>query len=151
MCAGRARREPAECLSWTNKSGRPLAELQRLKKKPGARLSSAGRGRLQTLLGVTFTNISSYNEAADHYARAIEAYRSIRERDYQAALLIRLSQAFNRMGGAASARLHLQQGLEMLERTGDSNQRHYAMIVAAFQALEAGQQAQAGLYVGDVA
>jgi tetratricopeptide (TPR) repeat protein len=144
--AFRARMEHAGMLYSSNQYRPALAELQQLEREYGTRLSNAGRARLDTLLAVTFTNISSYNEAADHYARAVEGYRSIGEGDYQAALLVRLSQALHRMGEHARAGQYLQQGLQILDRTGDSNQRHYGMIVAAFQALEGGQQAQAGLF-----
>jgi tetratricopeptide (TPR) repeat protein len=145
--AWRARMEYAGMLYSDSQYRQALAKLQQLEKDCGARLSSAGRGRLETLLAVTFTNVGSYKEAADHYARGIEAYRSIGERDYESALLIRLADALNFLGDKAGARRHLQDGLKLQERTGDSKHGHYAMATAAFHALEAGQQAQAGFFL----
>jgi tetratricopeptide (TPR) repeat protein len=145
--ASRARMEYAGMLYSDSQYRQALAKLQQLEKDCGARLSSAGRGRLETLLAVTFTNVGSYKEAADHYARGIEAYRSIGERDYESALLIRLADALNFLGNKAGARQYLQHGLKLQERTGDSKHGHYAMATAAFHALEAGQQAQAGLFL----
>lgn len=144
--AWRARMEHAGMLYSSNQHRQALAELQQVERECGARLSIAGRARLETLLAVALTQISAYNEAAAHFTHAVEAYRSVGERDYEAALRVRLSGALDRMGDKAGARRHLQHGLEMLEQTGDSKQRHYAMIVAAFQALEADQQAQAALF-----
>jgi tetratricopeptide (TPR) repeat protein len=145
--AWRARMEHAGMLYSDSQYRQALTRLQQLEKECGGRLSIAGRGRLETLLAVTFTNVGSYKEASDHYARAIEAYRSIGERDYESALLIRLADALNFLGDKAGARRYLQQGLEIQERTGDSNHGHYAIATAAFHALEAGQQAQTGLFL----
>jgi tetratricopeptide (TPR) repeat protein len=144
--AWRARMEHAGMIYSSNQYRQALAELQQLEKECGARLSGAGQARFETLLGVAFNQISSYKEATDHYARAAEAYRGIGERVYEGALHVRLSAALYRMGDNAGARRHVQHGLEILERTGDSKERHYAMIVAAFQALEADQRAKAGLF-----
>lgn len=144
--AWRARMEHAGMIYSSNQYRQALAELQQLEKDADARLSIAGRGRFETLLGVAFNQISSYKEAADHYAHAAEAYGGIGERVYEGALFIRLSAALYRMGDNAGARRHVQHGLEILERTGDSKERHYAMMVAAFQALEADQRAKAGLF-----
>jgi CHAT domain-containing protein len=143
--AWRARMEHAGMLYSSNQHRQALAELQQVERECGARLSIAGRARLETLLAVALNQISSYNEAAAHFARAIEAYRSGGERDYEAALCVRLSGVLARMGDKAGACWHLQHALEMLERTG-SNQRPYALMMAAFQALEADQQAQATLF-----
>jgi tetratricopeptide (TPR) repeat protein len=144
--AWRARMEHAGMLYSSSRFRQALAELQQLEKECSACLSNAGRGRLQALFAVALTQISSYNEATDHYARAIEAYRDIGERDYEAALLVLLSDTLDIMGDKANALRHLQRGLEILERTGDSKHRHDATIVAAFHALEADQQAQADLF-----
>jgi tetratricopeptide (TPR) repeat protein len=124
-----------------------LAELQQVERDCGSRLSIAGQARLQTLIAVAFMQGSSYEEATAHYTRGLEAYRSIGERDYESALLIRLAEAFNLMGDRAKARDYLQHGLEIQERTGDESHGHYAMMMAALQALDASQKARAGLFL----
>jgi tetratricopeptide (TPR) repeat protein len=145
--AWRVRMEHAGMLYSSNQFRQALAELQQVKKLCGAGLSVAGRARLETLLATAFIQISSYEEAADHYARAIEGYRSIGEGDYESALLVRLADALDLMGDKAGARRNLQHGLEIQLRTGDSRHAHYAMFVGALHALEADQQAQAALFL----
>jgi tetratricopeptide (TPR) repeat protein len=145
--AWRARMEHAGMLYSSSQYRQALADLQQLETECSDRLSIAGRARLQTLLAVAFMNTSSYKEAADHYTRAIEAYRIIGEWDYESSLLVRLADALNFMGDKASARRYLQHGLEIQERTGDSKHGHYAMITAALHALQADQQAQAALFL----
>jgi tetratricopeptide (TPR) repeat protein len=145
--AWRARMEHAGMLYSSSQYRQALAALQQVEKECGARLSIAGRARLQTLLAVTFTNTSSYKEAVNHYVSAIEAYQSIGERDYESALLIRLAEVFGYLGDRANARRHLQHGLEIQERSGDSKHGHYALAMAALHALEADQQAQASFFL----
>lgn len=142
----RARMEHAGELYSSSQYRQALAELQQVEKECGGRLSDAGTGRLQALLSTVFMQTSSYKDAADHYVRAIEAYRKIGEKEYESALLVRLADALDQMGDTAGARQHLEQGLAIQERTGDSNHGHYAMLVAAFHSMEADQQAQAGLF-----
>jgi len=145
--AWRARMEHAGMLYSSNQYRQALAELQQVEKKCGAALSIAGRARIEALLATALIQTSSYKEAADHYARAIEAYRRIGEGDYESALLVRLADALDLMGDKAGARRNLQHGLEIQLRTGDSKHAHYAMFVGAFHALEADQQAQAALFL----
>ena len=144
--AWRARMEHAGMLYSSNQYRQALAELLQVEKECRAGLSIAGRARIETLLATAFIQISSYKEAVDYYVRAVEAYRSIGEGDYESALLVRLADALDLMGDAAGARLNLQHGLELQQRTGDLRHAHYAMFVGAFHALEADQQAQAALF-----
>lgn len=144
--AWRARMEHAGMLYSSGEYRKALAELQQVEKESGARLSVAGQARLQALFATAFIQLSSYKEAADHYERAIEAYRRLGERDYESALLVRLADALDLMGDKAGARRNLDQGLTIQEQTGDAKHRHYAMTVAAFHALEADEQARAGLF-----
>jgi len=145
--AWRARMEHAGMLYSSNQYRQALAELQQVEKECGAELSIAGRARLETLLATAFIQISSYKEAADHYSRAVEAYGSIGEGDYESALLVRLADALDLMGDTAGARGNLKHGLDIQQRTGDLRHGHYAMFVGAFHALEADQRAQAALFL----
>ena len=145
--AWRARMEHAGTLYALNQYRPALAELQQLEREPGAGLSGASQARLQTLLAVAFMYTTSYKEAVDHYVRAVEVYRSIGERDYESALLIRIGEALNLLGDTDSAGRYLQKGLEIQERTGDSKHGHYAMMMAALHALGANQQAEAALFL----
>jgi tetratricopeptide (TPR) repeat protein len=145
--AWRARMEHAGMLYSSSQYRQALAELQQIGRECGDRLSIAGHGRLESLLATAFIQTSSYKEAADHYTRAIDAYRRIGEGDYESALLVRLADALDLMGDKAGARRNLQHGLEIQQRTGGSRHAHYAMFVGAFHALEADQQAQAALFL----
>jgi len=145
--AWRARTEHAAMLYSSNQHRQALAELQQIEKECGTGLSIAGRARLDTVLATVFIQVSSYKEAADHYARAIEAYRQIGEGDYESALLIRMAETLDTMGDAAGALRNLERGVEIQQRTGDSRHGHYAMFVGAFHALQADQQAQAALFL----
>jgi len=146
--AWRARMEHAGMLYSSNQYRQALTELQQIEKECGGRLAIAGQARLQTLLAVSFISTSSYKEAADHLTRAVEAYRSIGERDYESALLIRLAETLNLLGDTVNARRHLQRGLEIQERTGEAKHGHYAMIVAVFQAItHADRQAETGFFL----
>jgi CHAT domain-containing protein/tetratricopeptide (TPR) repeat protein len=145
--AWRARMEHAGMLYSSNQYPRALAELQQVEKDCGGRLSGAPQARLQTLLAVAFMNNTSYNEAVNHYKRAVEVYRNIGERDYESALHIRIGEALNLLGDRASAGRYLQHGLELQERTGDSKHGHYAMMMAALHALGTNQQTEAALFL----
>jgi tetratricopeptide (TPR) repeat protein len=145
--AWRARMEHAGMLYSSSEYRQALAELQQVEKDSEGRLSIAGQARLQTLIAVAFMQVSSYDEATAHQTRALEGYRSIGERDYESALLIRLAEAFNLMGDRAKAHDYLLHGLEIQERTGDQRHGQYAMIRAALEAFDASQQAQAGLFL----
>jgi tetratricopeptide (TPR) repeat protein len=143
----RARIEHAGMLYSSSEYKKALSELQELERECDSRLSTAGGARLQTLLAVAFMQVSSYNEAATHYTRAEQAYSGIGEHDYESALLIRLAEAFNLMGDRVKAREYLQRGLEIQERSGEPTHGHYALIMGALEAMDAGQQAQAGLFL----
>jgi CHAT domain-containing protein/tetratricopeptide (TPR) repeat protein len=145
--AWRARMEHAWMLFSSSLYREALKELHQIEKECGDQLSVAGRARLQTLLAVAFMNTSSYKEAADHYLRAIDAFRKIGERDYESALLVRLADALHFMGDNTRAHAFLQQSLELQEQTGDPTHGHYAVAMAATHALDADLQAQAGLFL----
>ncbi len=135
--------EHAAALYSNNDYTRARAELEQV---PEALLSKSCRARTDALLGIVVLHTGAYEKAAEHYVRAIEAYRAIGERDYEATLLSRLASALEFAGDADGARARREQALQLLDRIGNRAHRHDVMIDAALVAVGNGQHAVAGLY-----
>jgi CHAT domain-containing protein len=145
--ASRVAIEHAAEVYLSNDYPRATAELQRVTGDADAPLSSACTGKLHALLGILALQTGSYEEAAAHYSRAVDAFRGAGERDLEATLLSRLASALESSGDYARASSYRQQSLRLLERTGDPKHRHDAMIEAAYVAIGNGQQAVADLFL----
>ena len=142
--AWRALIEHAGMVYMSNDYGRALAELQRI---PAAdvRISNACQGLYHALIGIIDLQTGSYQEAADHDTRAVEAFRRAGERDYEATLLSRLAEALDYAGDSARAQSCRQRALQLLERTGDPKHIHDTLYGAALEAIGNEQQAEAAL------
>lgn len=142
--AWRARIEHAAAVYGTNDYAAARAELQAL--PADAPLSRSCKARVEAILGIVELQTGSYQKAADHYLRAIEEYRAIGERAYEATLLSRLASAVEFAGDSAAARMYREQASQALDRIGDPKPRHDVMIDAAYLAFVSGQYASADLY-----
>jgi tetratricopeptide (TPR) repeat protein len=144
--AWRARVEHAGMVYMSNDYPRVLAELAAIPAR-SVHLSNSCKGLLHALTGIVDLQTGSYKEAADHYMRGVESFRSAGERDTEATLLTRLAEALDKAGDSVHAHSYRQQALEIFNRTGDQNQRHHALYGAALAAIDADQQAAADLFL----
>lgn len=145
--AWRARIERAGALYLSNAYDRARGELQRLPRGEGSPLSASCEGKAEALLGIIALQTGSYEEAARHYRRGVEAFRRAGEKGFEATLTSRLAAALELSGEFAQAQSHREQALQMLDRTGERRQRHDALIEAAYVAIGNGQDAAANLYL----
>lgn len=144
--AWRARIEHAGMVYMSNDYSRAREELQGLATDDG-RLSNACKGLIHALIGIIDMQTGSYKESADHFARAVEAFRSAGERDYEATLLSRLAETLDWAGDSVQAHSYRQRALQLLERTGDSKHIHDTMYGAARAAIGKDQHAVADLFL----
>ncbi len=144
--AWRTRAEHAGMIYMSNDYVRTRAELQKIPLKHPD-VSQSCRGFIHAMFGIVDLLTGSYQEAANHYQRAIAAYHAAGERDAEATLLSRLAEALDEAGNSARAYSYRLQALQLLERTGDPQHVNDTLYGGARAAILNGQHVVAGFFL----
>jgi CHAT domain-containing protein len=142
----RARAEHAGAIYLVNDYAHALQELTNLVQlHPDG--SPALIGRIHSLFGITYLQSASPERAIEHYEQAIEVYRNADEKDYEAALHVRLAEAYQYLGKDDEFDEHNDEALRLLEETGHAQRWHEVIFNSAYNAIEKEQPALADLFL----
>lgn len=150
--AVRAQSEQAAAIFMLNDYPRALATFQRLlrEQQNESDVSSVVMARLHWAVGVLNWQTGNPAAAAHHCELALDLFRKIGERDYEAVLHTIVADILVTEGKRDEAREHRDQALALLDRTGNERYKHGIIFEAAYAAIMDTQPALAELLIDRV-